>query len=140
MKILILNGPNLNLLGTRETDIYGKQTLKSIEKQCEKHAKTLKINVEMKQSNHEGELIEWIHAAKSKFDGIIINAAAYTHTSVAILDAFKAVDIPYIEVHMSNVHARESFRQHSFLSQNARGIICGFGPDVYTLALSAFAK
>lgn len=135
--ILVLNGPNINMLGTREPKIYGKTTLKDIEALCVKEGAALGLNVECIQSNHEGELVTIIQQAKDNFGGIVFNAGAYTHTSVAIHDALKAVGIPFIEVHISNVFARESFRHHSFLSPIASGIICGLGVSGYVLGLRA---
>lgn len=136
-KVLILKGPNFNLLGKREPEIYGKLTLKDIEKDCQKTAKALGLTIDFRQSNHEGELVDWIHETLNKFNGLIINAGAYTHTSVALQDAIKATGVPTIEVHMSNVFAREAFRHHSYISPVAKGIICGFGAGVYNLALHA---
>ncbi len=135
MHILTINGPNLDLLGSREKDIYGKDNLESIENQLHKVARELKISIDCKQSNHEGEIVDWIGQAKDKIDGIIINPAGYTHTSVAIRDAISAVNIPTIEVHLSNVHAREEFRRHSFIVSVCVGQICGFGASSYELAL-----
>jgi 3-dehydroquinate dehydratase II len=137
MKVLILNGPNLNLLGQREPDIYGRATLADIEAKVRKHASKLKLDVEFHQSNVEGELVNWIQAAKGKFDVIILNAAAYTHTSIALRDAISAVGIPTIEVHISNVHAREEFRHTSLVAPVCRGQIVGFGVNSYILALEA---
>ncbi|NDF12327.1 MAG: type II 3-dehydroquinate dehydratase [Proteobacteria bacterium] len=137
-KILILNGPNLNLLGTREPEIYGKETLADIEKQCKALAKTLKLEVDFRQSNHEGELVEWIQEARKGFGGLIINAGAYTHTSVALRDALLALQIPIVEVHLSNLFKREEFRHHSYISAVAKGLICGFGGQGYKLALETF--
>lgn len=135
--IFILNGPNLNLLGTRETDIYGQTSLKDIEALCSNTAKTLGLEIEFRQSNHEGILVDWIQEAGRDGAALIINAAAYTHTSVAILDALKTLSVPVIEVHLSNIFAREAFRHHSYVSPAATGIICGFGPKGYQLALDA---
>lgn len=144
-KILILNGPNLNLLGTREPEIYGRATLADLQAQCEATATHLSNNaspmsVDFRQSNHEGELIEWIHAAKASADAIIINAGALSHTSIAILDALKSVALPVVEVHLSNIFAREEFRHHSYVSHAALGVICGFGPSGYDMALAALAR
>ena len=138
-KILILNGPNLNLLGTREPEIYGTATLADVEKQCRKRAKTLGLTVDCRQSNAEGELVDWIQVARDGTAGIIMNPGAYTHTSVAILDALLAVGLPVIEVHLSNTHKREEFRQHSYVSRAAEGVICGFGVRGYLMALEAMA-
>lgn len=135
--LLILNGPNLNLLGTRQPEVYGGTTLRQIEDACSEFAKSLGVIVEFKQSNHEGELIDYIHAAKGAHDGIIFNAGAYTHTSVALHDAIGSVEIPTIELHLSNIHAREPFRHKSFLAPVAIGQICGFGANGYTLAMTA---
>lgn len=137
--ILILNGPNLNLLGTRETSVYGSDTLQSIEADCVAHAKSLGLDVDFRQSNHEGELITWIQEAQSAHAGIVINPAAYSHTSVGIHDALRAVGLPVIEVHLSNIHKRERFRHHSYVSPVADGIIVGLGPTGYQLALTAIA-
>ncbi len=136
-KILILNGPNLNLLGTREPRTYGKGTLGDVEKDCRLHAEKLGLEVEFRQSNHEGELISWIQQAAGTHAGIIINPGAYSHTSIGIPDAFRAVGLPLIEVHISNIFARESFRHHSHVSAVASGVICGLGLGGYTLAISA---
>ncbi len=136
--ILVLNGPNLNLLGTREPGIYGATTLAEIEQQIQSHARSLGHSAECFQSNAEFELIERIHQAPAQgTEFIIINPAAFTHTSVAIRDALLGVGIPFIEVHLSNVHAREPFRQHSYLSDKAVGVICGLGPAGYQFALEA---
>lgn len=138
-KILILNGPNLNLLGTREPEIYGTATLADVEKQCRKRAKALGLTADCRQSNTEGELVDWIQEARGGTAGIIMNPGAYTHTSVAILDALLAVGLPMIEVHLSNTHKREDFRQHSYVSRAAEGVICGFGVHGYLMALEAMA-
>ena len=134
-KILILNGPNLNLLGTRQPEIYGAETLADVNAACARLAEELGVTTDFRQSNHEGELIDWIHAARDSAAGIVINPAAYTHTSVAILDALKAFEGPVIEVHISNVHQRESFRHHSYVSLRADGVIAGCGTEGYLLAL-----
>lgn len=138
--ILILNGPNLNLLGTREPDIYGRETLATIEAACRAHGTNLGLDVDFRQSNDEGELVTWIQDAPKAHAGIVINAGVYTHTSVAILDALSAIDMPIIEVHLSNIHRREEFRHHSFVSKAADGMICGLGGQGYELALDALAK
>ena len=137
MKILILNGPNLNLLGQREPEVYGRLTLADIEAKVRERALKLKVEVEFRQSNIEGELVNWIQSAKGKFEVIILNAAAYTHTSVALRDAISAVAIPTIEVHVSNVFAREEFRHTSLIAPVCRGQITGFGVNSYILALEA---
>ena len=136
-KILILNGPNLNMLGVREPAIYGSDTLGDIEERCHAHAKGLTLDVDFRQTNIEGELVTWIQECRTTHQGVIINAAAFTHTSVALLDALSLLDTPIIEVHLSNIFARESFRHHSYVSPVATGIICGFGWRGYTLALEA---
>ncbi len=138
--VLVLNGPNLNMLGEREPDIYGAQTLADIEAACAGRAADLGLEIEFRQSNTEGELVGWIQQAKEGFDALIVNAGAYTHTSVALLDALKACALPVIEVHLSNIHRREEFRHHSFISKAADGVICGFGGHGYLLALEAAAK
>ena len=139
-KILVLNGPNLNLLGTREPEIYGRETLEEIETACRKKAGTLSLEVDFTQSNSESDLVNAIQAARKDCVGILINAGAFTHTSVAILDALMAIDLPVIEVHLSNLFRREDFRQHSFISQAAHGMICGFRGQGYLLALDAMAQ
>jgi 3-dehydroquinate dehydratase-2 len=138
--IYILNGPNLNLLGTREPELYGRATLKDVEALCRKTAHAHGFGVEFRQSNREGELIDWIHEARAaKAAGIIINAAGYTHSSVSIYDALVAADAPVIEVHITNIHARESFRQHSFIAMAAKASLCGFGVEGYALAIAGLA-
>ncbi|GHG04399.1 type II 3-dehydroquinate dehydratase [Thalassotalea marina] len=136
-KILLLNGPNLNMLGKREPSIYGTNTLADLVEQLSKQACEMQIDLTHVQSNAEHELIDAIHSAYKKIDFIVINPAAFTHTSVAIRDALLTVDIPFIEVHLSNVHARESFRHHSFFSDIAQGVICGLGTKGYSYALDA---
>ena len=138
--IFVLNGPNLNLLGLREPEIYGAETLASIEKLCAARGKTLGYTIDFRQTNMEGELVTWIHEAREKAAGIVINAGAYTHTSVALHDAIKAVGLPAIEVHLSNIYKRESFRHHSFLSPVCHGVICGFGPQSYELGLEGLSS
>ncbi len=140
VSILILNGPNLNLLGRREPELYGEASLEHIEKICCEHAVELGVRISFLQSNHEGELVESIQSAQEDHDGLIFNAAAYTHTSVALADAIRAVDIPTIEVHLSNIYAREAYRQHSFIAPVAVGSICGFGSRGYVLALDAMTS
>jgi 3-dehydroquinate dehydratase-2 len=137
MKILFLNGPNLNLLGTREPEVYGRTTLADIEAEVRQRATALNVEVEFRQSNGEGELVGWIQEAKGKFAAIVINAAAYTHTSVALRDAIAAVGVPAIEIHLSNIHAREEFRHKSLIAPVCRGQICGFGAKSYILGLEA---
>jgi len=137
--VLIVNGPNLNMLGTREPERYGTRTLAEIQTDCEERAAKLGLKIDFRQSNNEGEIVDWIQAASDGAAGIIINPAAYTHTSVAILDALLQVDGPVIEVHLSNIFQRESFRQHSYISPAALGVICGFGGAGYLLALDAMA-
>jgi len=139
-KILILNGPNLNLLGTREPEIYGSESLADIEALCRKAGEELKLEIDFRQSNIEGEMVDAIQSARGNAAGIIINAGAYSHTSVAILDALLAVKLPVIEVHLSNLFQRESFRHHSFVSQAACGMICGLRGQGYTLALQALSS
>ena len=140
LRILVLNGPNLNLLGTRKPEIYGTTTLADIEQQRRQRAETLGCQLDFLQSNHEGVLVEEIQKAKGNYQYIILNAAAYTHTSVAIRDAIEAVEIPTIEVHMSNIHAREPFRHNSWLAPVCVGQICGFGAKSYLLALQYAAE
>jgi 3-dehydroquinate dehydratase-2 len=137
--ILVLNGPNLNLLGVREPKTYGSETLADIEEACLERAAGLDLALDFRQSNHEGQLVDWIQEARESADGIIINAGAYTHTSIAILDALRACELPIIEVHLSNIFAREPYRHHSYISSVARGMICGFGAQSYILALDAIA-
>jgi 3-dehydroquinate dehydratase II len=137
--VYILNGPNLNLLGTREPEIYGADTLADVGVRCAAKAKALGLSIEFRQTNLEGELVNWIHEARENASGIIINAGAYTHTSVALHDALKAVGLPAIEVHLSNVYKRESFRHHSYISPVAHGVICGFGVQSYELALDGMS-
>jgi 3-dehydroquinate dehydratase-2 len=137
MKILFLNGPNLNLLGQREPEVYGHETLADIEAAVRKRAKQLKAKIDFRQSNVEGELVDWIQQARGKFDVIVINAAAYTHTSIALRDAIAAVGVPTIEIHLSNVHAREKFRHKSLIAPVCCGQIIGFGPKSYVLAVEA---
>ncbi len=138
-KVLILNGPNLNLLGTREPEVYGRTTLAEIEAACRSRAASLGLDLDFRQSNHEGELVDWIQQARENCAALIVNAAAYTHTSVAILDALSTFSGPVIEVHLSNIFRRESFRHHSFVSPVAHGVVCGFGSLGYELALEAAA-
>ena len=139
-KVLVLNGPNLNLLGTREPDVYGNETLADIEVKSLKRSDALGLQVEFRQSNTEGQLVDWVQQARENIDFLIINAGAYTHTSVALLDALKSCDVPVIEVHLSNIYQREEFRQHSYISKVALGTICGFGGYGYEMALEAAAR
>jgi len=139
-KILIINGPNLNLLGEREESKYGKITLKEVEKNCESHAKSIGLKIKFVQSNIEGEIVTLIQKAKGAYDGIIINAAGYTHTSVSILDALLAIKLPTIEVHITNIYNREEFRKKSLISKAANGIICGFGVKGYIMALDSIKE
>ena len=138
-RVLVLNGPNLNMLGVREPGTYGSQTLADIEQMCVSEGEKVGLSVTCRQSNIEGELVTWIQEARERASGIILNAGAYTHTSIALLDALNAAELPAIEVHLSNVFRRESFRHHSYISLAARGVICGFGPKGYELALDAMA-
>jgi 3-dehydroquinate dehydratase-2 len=137
--ILVLNGPNLNLLGSREPEVYGRGTLADIEAACRDRAVALGLAIEFRQSNHEGELVDWVQAARGRCAGIALNAGALTHTSVALLDALKAAALPTIEVHLSNPFRRETFRHHSYVSLAADGVICGLGAQGYLLALEALA-
>jgi 3-dehydroquinate dehydratase-2 len=134
-----MNGPNINLLGTRQPEVYGHTTLGMIQEACEKHAAKSGLKVSFYQSNHEGALIDEIHAARGVHDGIVLNAGAYTHTSIALRDAISSVEIPVVELHLSNIHARETFRHLSYISHVAVGQICGFGGKGYILALDALA-
>ena len=140
IRILVLNGPNLNLLGKRETDIYGRVTLADIEKRCEDKASHMGFEIEMRQSNNEGDLISWVQETAKGWSGLIINPAAFTHTSVAIMDALKIANCPIVEVHLSNIHRRETFRHHSYVSPVAEGVICGFGPAGYEYAIEALLQ
>jgi 3-dehydroquinate dehydratase-2 len=137
-KILIINGPNLNMLGTRQPEIYGDETLSDVEERLEALAESIGLDVEFFQSNHEGEIVTRIQQARQGYEGVIINAGGYTHTSVAIHDAIKMVGVPVIEVHISNIYAREQFRHHSLISPVASGIIAGLGTKGYELALKSF--
>jgi 3-dehydroquinate dehydratase-2 len=139
-KILLLNGPNLNLLGSREPETYGQVTLEQINQKVRALARELEVEVEIRQSNHEGELITWIQEAPKRFGAIVINPAAYTHTSVGMRDAISAVGIPTVEVHLSNIHKREPFRHHSHIAEAAVGQIAGFGAESYLLGIRAAAE
>jgi 3-dehydroquinate dehydratase II len=144
-KILVLNGPNLNLLGTREPGVYGSDTLADVERLCREEGEELGITVECRQSNHEGQLIDWIHEAGREIAagnmlGVVFNPGAFTHTSVALHDAIKGASVTLIELHISNVHAREEFRHHSYISPAARGIMVGFGVAGYALAIGALVR
>tara|TARA_B100001250_G_C19267469_1_gene557623 strand:- start:110 stop:550 length:441 start_codon:yes stop_codon:yes gene_type:complete len=139
-KILIINGPNLNLLGDREESKYGKTTLEELKKKCESHAKSIDLEIKFVQSNIEGEIVTMIQKAKNVYNGIIVNAAGYTHTSVAILDALLAIKLPTIEVHITNIYNREEFRKKSLISKAANGIICGFGINGYIMALDSIKE
>ena len=138
--VFILNGPNLNLLGVREPATYGYDTLADVEQRCLARAAALDLTIDFRQTNHEGQLVDWIHEAREAADGIILNAGALTHTSVALLDALNAADLPVIEVHLSNIFRRESFRHHSYVSLAATGVICGLGAQGYERALDALAN
>lgn len=138
--VLLLNGPNLNLLGTRQPEVYGAQTLAMVEQSCIAHGATRGLDVVCLQSNHEGVLIDAIHAARGTHQGIILNAGAYTHSSVALMDALFSVELPAVEVHLSNIHAREEFRHKSYISRAVIGQICGFGTQGYLFAIDALAE
>jgi 3-dehydroquinate dehydratase II len=138
-RTLILNGPNLNLLGQREPEIYGRTTLAEIEAMCHAAGEGLGLEVECRQSNDEGQLVSWVQAVPGQFAGLILNAGAYSHTSIALLDALRVLKEPLIEVHLSSIYQRETFRQHSYVSLAATGVICGFGPRGYLMALDALA-
>ncbi|MBS0509183.1 MAG: type II 3-dehydroquinate dehydratase [Proteobacteria bacterium] len=143
--VYVLNGPNLNLLGTREPQVYGSQTLADVEQLCATACARHGFTLVFRQSNHEGALVDWIHEAgrlhaAGQLAGVVLNAAAYTHTSVALLDAVKGTGVPLVELHISNVHARESFRHHSYLAAAARAVMCGFGVQGYALAIDGLAQ
>lgn len=142
--VFVLNGPNLNLLGSREPQVYGSQTLADVEALCERACAANGFALDFRQSNHEGALVDWIHEAgkllaKGKLAGVILNAGAYTHTSIALLDAIKGTGVPLIELHISNVHAREEFRHHSFITSAAKAVMAGFGVNGYALAIAGLA-
>jgi 3-dehydroquinate dehydratase-2 len=139
-RVLVLNGPNLNLLGTREPEIYGRTTLAELDALCVVEGERLGLEVTCRQSNHEGELVEAVHAARGTADGLLVNAGAYSHTSIALHDALRAFQGPIVEVHLSNVHRREPFRHHSFVAAAATAIVCGFGPEGYRLGLAGLAR
>ena len=138
--VFILNGPNLNLLGVRDPSIYGRDTLGDIEERCTARAAALGLEIDFRQTNHEGQLVDWIQEARESADGIVLNAGALTHTSVALLDALSAAELPVVEVHLSNIFRRENFRHHSYVSLAANGVICGLGAHGYELALEAIAS
>jgi 3-dehydroquinate dehydratase-2 len=138
--LLVLNGPNLNLLGQRQPEVYGRTSLADIDDMCRTHGETIGIGIECLQSNHEGVLIDAIHNAKGRHAGILLNAGAYTHSSIALMDAIASVEIPTIELHLSNVHAREEFRHTSYIAKYALGVICGFGSHGYILGIDALKK
>ena len=138
--IYVLNGPNLNLLGRREPAIYGHASLNDVRARAEERAKAVGLAIDFRQSNDEGELVDWVQEAREKASGIIVNAGAYSHTSIALLDALQAAELPVIEVHLSNIFRRETYRQHSYISLAAKGVICGLGAKGYELALEAMAE
>ena len=140
LPIYVLNGPNLNLLGSREPDLYGKMSLADIERAVASKAHAADLNIVFRQSNEEGHLIDWLHEARECASGVILNAGGYSHTSIALLDACRALDRPLVEVHLSNPFRREAYRRHSYVSETATGIICGFGAKGYLLALEALAE
>ncbi len=139
ISLLVLNGPNLNLLGTRQPEVYGSTTLADVEALCREAGDRLGVGIDFRQSNHEGVLVDWIHEAKGRHGGIVLNAAALTHTSIAIMDAIASVELPVAEVHLSNIHRREEFRHLSYVSKVALGMIAGFGPHGYVLGIEALA-
>ncbi len=138
--VFVINGPNVNLLGTREPDVYGKTTFAELEAMCRKRASALGLTLEFRQSNHEGELVDWVQEARTAAQGIVINPGGLTHSSVSLLDAILAAGIPTIEVHLTNIHRRDAFREVSYISKAATGVIFGLGPFGYELALEAFAN
>jgi len=137
--VFVLNGPNLNMLGTREPEVYGRDTLDDIRMRTEARAATLGLAVDFRQTNKEGEMVDWVQEARTAASGLIVNAGAYTHTSIALLDALQAAEVPVIEVHLSNIFRREAYRQHSYVSLGAQGVICGLGAKGYELALDGLA-
>lgn len=139
-QVFILNGPNLNMLGKREPGIYGATTLSDIEAMCRAEGEVLGVDIEFRQSNHEGDLVNWIQEAGERRALVLINPAAYTHTSIALHDAIRAAGVTLVEVHISNIHTRESFRHHSYVSSLAKGVLCGFGVDGYVMGLRALVK
>ena len=139
-KILIINGPNINLIGTRETDIYGKTDISEIEDQCKNKGININLEIDFRQTNSEGEIINWLHEVNNNFEGLIINPAGYTHTSISILDSLKTIKKPKIEVHLSNIYSREEYRKQSITGEGVNGIICGFGVNSYILAIEAIKK
>jgi 3-dehydroquinate dehydratase-2 len=138
--IAVLNGPNLNLLGSREPTLYGAATIDDLEALCAETAEALDLSIDFRQSNHEGELITWVQECRDRARGIVINPGGYSHTSIALMDALLAVELPTVEVHLTNIHAREEFRRHSLISRAAQGVICGLGIRGYGLALTALAE
>jgi 3-dehydroquinate dehydratase-2 len=138
--VFVLNGPNLNMLGVREPEIYGRETLDDVRARAAARAKSLGLQIDFRQSNHEGDLIGWVQEAREKASGIVLNAGSLTHTSIGLLDALNGAEVPVIEVHLSNIFRREDFRQHSYVSLAAKGVICGLGAIGYELALEAMAK
>ena len=139
LPVLVLNGPNLNMLGVRQPEVYGRQTLADVEAECRARAAQFDLEIDFRQTNSEPELLGWVQASRGHASALIINPAAFTHTSIALLDALRLLDVPVIEVHLSNIHRRESFRRHSYVSQAAQGVICGFGGHSYILAIEAVA-
>jgi 3-dehydroquinate dehydratase-2 len=138
--VFVLNGPNLNMLGSREPEVYGRETLADIEALCREVGREIGVEIDFRQTNHEGVLVDWIQEARGKAAGIVLNPGAYTHTSIAIHDAIRVAETPVVELHLTNVFARESFRRHSFVSPVARGVVCGFGARGYEWALRALAE
>lgn len=138
--VFVINGPNLNMLGLREPDVYGHETLAGLEERCRTKAKALGLDISFRQSNLEGEIVTWIQEARSAASGLVLNAGAYTHTSVAIHDALRIAEVPLIEVHLTNIYKREPFRHHSYVSSVANGVLCGFGGHGYELALDAIHR